>query len=307
MSTGQRWTILAALVVLVALSAAACGPRVQQRRPAGDALPPPEATPPAQSLVVPGERVEGRLEEGEIDRWVFASAAGRLVTVEVWFRPSTASGPEAEVVAALLGPDGSTVTQERGTVTLPPYIVEQELPLTGSYLLRLEAPSGAAGQYTLLVSLSEERYLTRPDVYTGTLALGSGSNEGAGSSPSWGFLWPSPRHAISGWYFHDAENSRHNGLDIAAHLHDPIYAAARGTVVFADVSGGYGNLVILEHADGWESWYAHLSIISVTVGQEVDQGEIIGAAGSTGYSTGAHLHFELRHQGVPVDPLLYLH
>ena len=64
--------------------------------------------------------------------------------------------------------------------------------------------------------------------------------------------------------------------------------------------------MLIDPADGWQTWYAHLSYISVIVGDQVGQGETIGAAGSTGYSTGPHLHFELRHQGIPVDPLVYL-
>jgi len=309
MSHRGRSALLLVFALLATGLPLGCRPsRGNAGRPAGDALPPPQSTPPPQSLLVPGEPMEGDLAEGETDRWVFATVGGRLATVEIWFRPSTASGPEAAVQATLVGPDGTILAEESGTVTLPPYIVEQELPQTGSYLLRLEAPSGTPGQYTLLVTLSDEPFLTRPEVYTGTLPLEEPrSGHGNGTSGGWGFLWPSPRRAISGWYFHDPENPRHNGLDIAAYLHDPIYAAAAGTVVFADASGGYGNLVVLEHADGWESWYAHLSFISVTVGQEVEQGEIIGAAGSTGYSTGPHLHFELRYQGRPVDRLVYLH
>mgnify|MGYP000278482025 CR=1 FL=1 len=127
-----------------------------------------------------------------------------------------------------------------------------------------------------------------------------------GASGVWGFIWPSPRRAISGWYFRDPRNPAHNGLDIAAALYDPLVAAAAGTVSFADSYGGYGNLVLIDHADGWQSWYAHLSYIAVTAGQAVAQGETIGAAGSTGYSTGPHLHFELRYEGSPVDPLVYL-
>lgn len=278
--------------------------------PEGDTIALVQATPPPQSLLVLGESAEGMLEAGETDRWVFAAAGGdsgtpNLVTVEVWFRPSTASGPEAALRATLLAPDGTTLAEEEGTVTLPPYIVERELPQTGSYLLRLEALSGTPGRYTLLVTLSGERYLTRPEVYSGEPPAGWPLEElPTGSS---GFAWPAPRRNISGWYFRDPSNPRHIGLDIAAALHDPIFATADGVVSFADVSGGYGNLVVIDHADGWQSWYAHLSAFSVVVGQEVRQGEIIGTAGSTGRSSGPHLHFELRHNGVPVDPLVYLH
>ncbi|MCS7178345.1 MAG: M23 family metallopeptidase [Anaerolineae bacterium] len=296
-----------ALVLWVLLTACAAGGN-GGGVPEGDEAPPPESTPPPQSLLIPGETVEGTLEPGETDRWVFAAlgdeGSPNLVTVEIWFRPSTASGPEASLKATLVGPDGATLTEQEGPITLPPYIVEQELPRTGSYLLRLEALSGTPGRYTLLVTLSRERYLTRPEVYRGAPPIQWPLDElPSGSS---GFIWPSPRRAISGWYFRDPSNPRHVGLDIAAALHDPIFATAAGVVSFADVSGGYGNLIVIDHADGWQSWYAHLSAFSVVVGQPVEQGEIIGAAGSTGRSSGPHLHFELRHNGVPVDPLVYL-
>lgn len=297
------------LTLLVLLTACSAGGR-GGGAPEGDGIAPIPATPPPQSLLIPGESAEGVLEAGETDRWVFAAAGGdsaapNLVTVEVWFRPSTASGPEASLKATLVGPDGAPLVEEEGTVTLPPYIVEQELPQAGSYLLQLDALWGTPGRYTLLVTLSGERYLTRPEVYTGGPPAGWPLEElPTGSS---GFAWPATRRAISGWYFRDPSNPRHIGLDIAAALYDPIFAAADGVVSFAGPLGGYGNLVVIDHADGWQSWYAHLSAFSVTVGQSVRQGEIIGAAGSTGRSTGPHLHFELRHNGVPVDPLLYLH
>lgn len=301
--------LLAAVALLVVGILSACGSAGgEDGRAAGDMAEPPEVTPPPQTLLLPGESAEGELEEGHTDRWVFATAGGRLATVEIWFRPATASGPEAQMQATLLGPDGTVVIQDQGTVTLPPYLVEQELPETGSYLLRLEALSGRPGRYTVLVTLSDERLLTNPEVYTSTVSGGGPLAAGSGElTESQGFLWPSPRREISGWYFHDPENSDHIGLDIATALHDPLFAAAAGTVSFADWSGGYGNLVVIDHADGWQSWYAHLSRISVVPEQEVGQGEIIGAAGSTGFSTGPHLHFELRHAGVPVDPLVYLH
>ena len=255
--------------------------------PGGDGIQPISSTPPPQELLVPDEPAEGELGEGETARWIFAAVEGSLATVEVWFRPATASSPEAQVSATLLRPDSTPLVQDEGTVTLPPYIVEQELDQTGSYLLRLEAPAGSPGRYTLLLTISDERLLTRSDVYTGTSALdGTATGNDAVTVDSWGFIWPSPRRAISGWYFHDPANPGHNGLDIAAALHDPIFAAASGTVSFAGPSGGYGNLVLVDHADGWQTWYAHLSYIAVAVGDVVAQGDTIGAAGSTGYSTG---------------------
>ncbi len=304
----------AGALILAALLAACHGSAPEGNSggsPDGDLAALSQSSPPPQSLLIPGEAVEGTLEEGETDRWVFAAVGGNpddpsLATVEVWFRPSTASGPEAALKATLIAPDGTLLVEQEGTVTLPPYIVEQELPQTGSYLLRLDGLSGTPGRYTLLVTLSEERFLTRPEVYTGGPPAGWPLEELPSGDLGSGFIWPSPRQAISGWYFRDPSNPRHVGLDIAAAMYDPIYAAAAGVVSFADASGGYGNLVVIDHADGWQSWYAHLSAFSVVVGQRVNQGEIIGAAGSTGRSSGPHLHFELRHNGVPVDPLVYL-
>ncbi len=98
----------------------------------------------------------------------------------------------------------------------------------------------------------------------------------------------------------------HEGIDIAASTGAPIWAAAAGTVIHAGWLGGYGNLVVLDHGNGLATAYAHCSAILVGVGQTVAQGETIALVGSTGHSTGPHLHFEVRVNGVAVDPLLYL-
>ncbi len=94
----------------------------------------------------------------------------------------------------------------------------------------------------------------------------------------------------------------HHGLDIAARQGTPVVAAAAGTVERAGPAGTYGNLVVLRHADGSETRYAHLSAISVQRGDRVAAGAPIGAVGSTGRSTGPHLHFEIRRDGQPIDP-----
>lgn len=96
---------------------------------------------------------------------------------------------------------------------------------------------------------------------------------------------------------------RHTGLDYPLATGDPVRASGRGTVAFAGYNrGGYGNLVVVKHRLGFETWYAHLSSISVANGQTVVGGTTIGAAGSTGRSTGPHLHFEVRRYGTPIDP-----
>ena len=96
----------------------------------------------------------------------------------------------------------------------------------------------------------------------------------------------------------------HQGLDFPAPFGTPVTAAGVGTVKFAGWnSGGYGNLVVISHRLGYESWYAHMASISVGAGQAVSGGTALGSVGSTGQSTGPHLHFEARLHGTPVDPL----
>jgi murein DD-endopeptidase MepM/ murein hydrolase activator NlpD len=86
----------------------------------------------------------------------------------------------------------------------------------------------------------------------------------------------------------------------------PIRAVSAGTVVYSGWFGGYGNLVVVDHGNGLSTAYAHQQQIYATVGQSVAQGESLGEVGSTGNSTGAHLHFEVRINGSAVDPLGYL-
>ena len=87
---------------------------------------------------------------------------------------------------------------------------------------------------------------------------------------------------------------------------DPIQAAASGTAIQVKYREGYGNTVMIDHGDGWSTLYAHLSSFSVSIGAQVNVGQTIGAIGSTGWSTGPHLHFEVRFEGVPQDPAKYL-
>jgi peptidoglycan hydrolase-like protein with peptidoglycan-binding domain len=97
---------------------------------------------------------------------------------------------------------------------------------------------------------------------------------------------------------------RHTGVDIPADEGTPVGAAGRGVVVFAGWNdGGYGNLVVVKHRLGFESWYAHLSRIATHEGEAVVGGTRIGDVGSTGHTTGPHLHFEVRHFGTPIDPV----
>jgi murein DD-endopeptidase MepM/ murein hydrolase activator NlpD len=98
----------------------------------------------------------------------------------------------------------------------------------------------------------------------------------------------------------------HEGIDLGAAYGTPIHAAADGVVVYCGWMEGYGNLTVIDHGGGIATAYGHQSSISVACNQQVTQGQVIGAVGSTGHSTGPHLHFEVRVNGTPVDPLGYL-
>lgn len=100
----------------------------------------------------------------------------------------------------------------------------------------------------------------------------------------------------------DGKRREHDGIDVAAPLGASIHAARDGVVRFAGEAQGYGNLVIVDHGGGLESRYAHCAKLSVRIGQDVAGGEAIATVGSTGRSTGPHLHFEVRRDGTPEDP-----
>jgi murein DD-endopeptidase MepM/ murein hydrolase activator NlpD len=94
----------------------------------------------------------------------------------------------------------------------------------------------------------------------------------------------------------------HYGVDIDLETGDCVAAAFDGKVRIAKKSKSYGNVIVIRHANGLETYYAHLSKINVNIGQEVNAGDVIGLGGNTGHSRGSHLHFEVRYMGQPVDP-----
>src|SRR6185436_17696139 len=127
---------------------------------------------------------------------------------------------------------------------------------------------------------------------------------GGGSPSAAGFIWPVNGTLTSGFGWRWGR--MHEGIDIAAPTGTPISAAASGTVIYAGWMGGYGNLVVIDHGNGLATAYGHQSSIAVGSGTYVSQGQTIGYVGSTGHSTGPHVHFEVRVNGSPVDPLGYL-
>jgi murein DD-endopeptidase MepM/ murein hydrolase activator NlpD len=118
------------------------------------------------------------------------------------------------------------------------------------------------------------------------------------------FVWPTVGQITSPYGNRGREF--HTGIDIGQSKGAPVRASNGGTVTFAGRRGGYGNLVIINHGGGIETYYAHNSSITVSVGQQVEKGQQIATVGSTGRSSGCHVHFEIRVNGSPVNPLNYL-
>jgi murein DD-endopeptidase MepM/ murein hydrolase activator NlpD len=136
----------------------------------------------------------------------------------------------------------------------------------------------------------------------GQLAAAQGATD---SSPSAaGLIWPVSGPVTSPFGYRWGR--LHAGIDIAAPYGTPIHAAAAGTVVLAGWTGGYGNYTCIDHGGGLATCYGHQSSYAVSTGAVVGQGQVIGYVGNTGHSFGAHLHFEVRINGNPVDPLGYL-
>lgn len=142
----------------------------------------------------------------------------------------------------------------------------------------------------------------------------------SGSPSSAGYLWPCPSCQTITSYYGNRWGTVHGGIDIGAAHGASIVASRGGTVIIAQTGcthdygkdgscgcgGGYGNYVMIDHGDGYQTLYGHCSSLNVTAGQTVAAGDVIGFVGSTGYSTGNHLHFEIRQNGTRVDPMGYL-
>lgn len=162
------------------------------------------------------------------------------------------------------------------------------------------AGAGAPPEAGVREQLREVQVALLPEAVTALAGL----DWGAG-----GFVAPVEGRVSSpfGWRNVSVNGNRyHGGLDIAANMGTPVVAARSGVVTRAGWWGSYGNVVVLDHGDGAETRYAHLSAVTVRVGQGLRQGDVLGRVGSTGASTGPHLHFEVRFDGRAVDPLPYL-
>jgi len=115
------------------------------------------------------------------------------------------------------------------------------------------------------------------------------------------FIWPANKHYLSGFDY--APNANHWGIDIAGNEGEGVYATDAGVIVYSGWNNyGYGNMILIDHGGGFQSLYAHLSGLNVGCGQSVGQGDVIGAIGTTGRSSGAHLHFEIMTSSYKINP-----
>lgn len=141
---------------------------------------------------------------------------------------------------------------------------------------------------------------------TGSSPLPAGPIQGGNGS---GLIWPVDGPVVSGFGSRFGGSEFHEGIDIAVPSGTPIRAAAAGTVIFTEpesASGGYGNFTCIDHGGGLSTCYAHQESFAVSAGQQVSQGEIIGYSDCTGHCFGPHVHFEVRINGAPTDPMGYL-
>jgi LysM repeat protein len=158
----------------------------------------------------------------------------------------------------------------------------------------------ATGQFVMVpdgvMPAPQAPAVTRPAVPVAQLTPTAGSVTAAGS-----FVWPAAGRITQGYRFY------HKAIDIANRAGGPILTADSGTVTAAGwANGGYGIHVVVDHGNGFQTLYAHLSVLQVSVGQTVNRGDVLGQMGNTGRSTGTHLHFEIRQGGVFHDPMQYL-
>jgi murein DD-endopeptidase MepM/ murein hydrolase activator NlpD len=182
--------------------------------------------------------------------------------------------------------------------------------------LLAEVDLEAEFQAETLDSLSEarEKYEQAVAELEAESARLTGVIQGSGSSGSGQYggelFWPTSGPIVSGFGYrtHPVYGTTrfHAGVDIDGACGQPIFAAEDGTVISAGYNGGYGNATVIDHGDGLSTLYGHQSSLGVFSGQSVNRGQQIGLVGTTGLSTGCHLHFEVRVNGAPVDPVPYL-
>ena len=247
------------------------------------------------------EQIDYFRQIGDDDRRIVNEIKGVRDAVRVARRETAATKKEVEQVTAVLAEKTAEQRAARDQ------LVAQQSALVAA---RDERQS-------LLVSIRDERHEHEEDLGAMQAASASladqirssqagssesGESSGSGVSSS-GLIWPVSGPVVSG--FGPRWGRMHEGIDIAVPNGTAVHAAAGGTIIYAGGMGGYGSIVVIDHGNGLATAYAHLSAIWVG-GGSVAQGQAIAASGCTGHCLGPHLHFEVRVNGTPVDPLGYL-
>ena len=182
--------------------------------------------------------------------------------------------------------------------------VDKKREIEGIYNEKVELFSQAKANKDALIAM-ENQLIAKETEVTNML-----KDYKQGQAPTGKLLWPTNGKISSNFGPRTSKNTgrtrMHNGMDIYAPLGTPVIAADSGQILKAEYDGGYGYLILLYHGGGVATFYAHLSGFNVSTGQFVEKGQIIGYVGNTGYTTGYHLHFEVRINGQPKNPGSYL-
>jgi murein DD-endopeptidase MepM/ murein hydrolase activator NlpD len=201
---------------------------------------------------------------------------------------TVASGQTLGQIAALYGVDAQKIMDSNNLSDPNQLRIGAKLVIPGGNKIIAQAPSTPNNRPTTGIANSIKKFI----------------NPGSSSAvvPAGGRMaWPTTGHRITQYFSY-----RHTGVDIADHIGTPIYAAEDGVVTTAGWnSGGYGNMILIDHGGGKKTRYGHLSAFAVNKGQRVKKGQYIAAMGSTGHSTGPHLHFEVIINGRVYNPLNY--
>ena len=244
------------------------------------------------------------------------------VAVQAYKAELLAEQTELEILVARLEADRVLLQRESDEVEARIREVEARIEAQEIEYAELEAEQRRIEAEILaraqdLSALSTERTAAIRELERQAQAGGNPGGGGMGGTPALpgtgNFIWPSDfTHNVTSHFGNrpgpfGGPIEFHTGIDIAAHGIEGtnVLAAASGYVTFSGWSGGFGNFIMIRHGDGYYTAYAHQSANLVTVGQNVVQGQVIGLVGSTGWSTGPHIHFEIIRNGVRVDPMIY--
>lgn len=251
----------------------------------------------------------------------FRDLIGRVMFVERVFRSDDVRIARIETTKQRITSERAEIEALRGEAAAQVEIAERERNRVAAIKGKLDSQRSALDgrlkqQYATLEDveqdkdeyLRQQRELERES--SRIAAFLRGRSGGKASVGAGGMVWPTQGTVTSGygWRTHPIFGTRkfHAGIDIGAPAGQTVVAAASGEVIYAGEKGGYGNTVMIDHGGGLATLYAHLSSFGVGVGAKVAQGRSIARVGCTGYCTGPHLHFEVRVNGEPQDPMRWL-